>query len=448
MDELEGAAREICARLRGAGHRALLAGGCVRDMILGVAPKDYDIATSARPGEIAGLFDHTLAVGAAFGVMIAVVPEGHFEIATFRRDGPYEDGRHPVYVEFRDEKEDALRRDFTINALFLDPETEGIVDYVEGQADLRAGVVRAVGDPRARFREDHLRLLRAVRFAARLNYAVDPGTRAAITELAPLIRETSAERVRDEIAKMLTEGGARRAFELMDETGVLAEVLPEIARMKGVEQPPEYHPEGDVFIHTMILLGKLASPSVALAFGALLHDVGKPLTQTFEDRIRFNLHDKVGAREAAAICRRLRMSGDESERIVWLVEQHMRVATAPEMRVSKLKRLVREEGFPELLELFRIDCLSSHGDLGTHAWLRDYAAGLSPDEARPEPLITGRDLIAMGYAPGPRFKEMLRAVEDAQLERALATPEAAAAFVRERWPATGVGTANPAGSAD
>ncbi len=434
VDDRGRAAQSICARLREAGHRALLAGGCVRDMILGAVPKDYDVATSARPGEIAGLFEHTQAVGAAFGVMIVVMPEGHFEIATFRRDGPYEDGRHPAYVEFVEEKEDALRRDFTINALFFDPGTGKIVDYVDGQADIRSGIVRAVGNPQARFREDHLRLLRAIRFAARLGYEIEAGTLAAIMEMAPLIRETSAERVRDEIAKMLTEGGARRAFELMDTTGLLAEVLPEITRMKGVQQPPEYHPEGDVFVHTMTLLERLEHPSIALAFGALLHDVGKPLTQTFEDRIRFNMHDKAGAREAERICRRLRMSGRESERIVWLVEQHMRVATGPEMRESKLKRLVREEGFGELLDLFRIDCLSSHGDLGTYGWLRDYASKLSPEQARPTPLISGRDLIAMGYLPGPLFKEILGNVEDAQLEGAVSTPEDAAAFVRERWP--------------
>ncbi|MEX2015549.1 MAG: CCA tRNA nucleotidyltransferase [Candidatus Hydrogenedentales bacterium] len=437
MDDRERRARRICDTLRAAGHRALFAGGCVRDMLLNTPPQDYDIATSARPEDVARLFPKTVDVGAAFGVQKVLFPEGTFEVATFRHDGPYEDGRHPSFVEFSSEQEDARRRDFTVNALFYDPEKEEVVDYVGGQKDLHRRIIRTVGDPHQRFREDYLRLLRAVRFAARLKYAIEPETLASIEELAPFVQRTSAERIRDELTKMLLEGGARRAFELLDQTRLLEQVLPEVARMKGVEQPPEYHPEGDVWTHTLLLLeelDRLTQKTPTLAYGALLHDVGKPLTQTFEDRIRFNLHDKVGARETEKICRRLRFSNAEAERVTWLVEQHMRLAAAPDMRASKLKRFVREPGFDELLEVHRLDCLSSHRNLDIYDWLRDYIANLTPEQTRPKPLITGNDLIAMGYEPGPKFKEILGAIEDAQLEGALTSPDSARAYVRENWP--------------
>jgi poly(A) polymerase len=434
MNERERAAWAICARLRAAGHRALFAGGCVRDRLLGITPKDFDVATSALPDQVAALFPRTIAVGAAFGVILVQTEAGPVEVATFRHDGPYLDGRHPSAVTFTGEREDAARRDFTINALYLDPETDTVLDYVDGLADLRARVVRAVGDPAARFREDHLRLLRAVRFAARLDFSIGPRTLAAIREHAPLCIDTSAERVRDELLKMLTEGHAKRAFELLDETGLLEHVLPEMIPMKGCEQPPEYHPEGDVFVHTLLLLDQLGECSPALALAALLHDVGKPPTQTFEDRIRFNLHEKVGARMAEKICKRLRLPNDVSERAVWLVENHMRLAATPEMRESKRKRFVREPGYDELLALGRMDCLASHGDTSHINWIEEYRANLKPDEIRPAPLITGNDLIAMGYPPGPRFKEILTAVEDLQLEGRLETPEAARAHVEMTWP--------------
>lgn len=434
MDERRVAAERICGVLRDHGFRALFAGGCVRDMLLGSTPQDYDVATDARPEQVAALFPKTVGVGAAYGVMLVVEPEGHFEVATFRGDGPYLDGRHPSRVDYRGEREDALRRDFTINAMFFDPATGEVVDYVGGQEDLHARIIRTVGDPETRFSEDHLRLIRAVRLAARLDFAIDDGAFAAIACLAPAIQTVSAERVRDELVKMLTEGAARRAFELLDETGLLEQVLPEVSRMKGVEQPPEFHPEGDVFVHTLMLLDHLKDVSPTLAFGALLHDVGKPETATVSDRIRFNDHDKVGAEIAREICRRLRMSNDETERIVWLVAQHMRLAHAPDMRQSKLKRFVREEGFRELLELGRIDCLASHGDLSTIAWIEDYLAHHPKEECRPAPLLSGKDLIAMGYRPGPQFKVMLNAVEDAQLEGTVTTIEEAQQLVREKWP--------------
>lgn len=434
MSEREHAAGEICARLRAAGHRALFAGGCVRDRLLGVLPKDFDVATSARPDEVAALFERTVLVGAAFGVVLVLLPEGQFEVATFRSDGPYLDGRHPSSVSFTDERADAQRRDFTVNALFLDPETDEVLDYVGGEEDLAHGVIRAVGDPAARFQEDHLRLLRAVRFAARLGFEVEPATFAAAQALAAKCVATSAERVRDELLKMLTEGHARRAFELLDATGMLAHVLPEMVPMKGCEQPPEFHPEGDVFIHTLMLLEQLGPCTPTLGLGALLHDVGKPPTQTFEDRIRFNLHEKVGARMAEKICHRLRLSNEVTERTVWLVENHMRLAATPQMREAKRKRFVREAGFDELMALGKMDCLASHGDTEHIDWISEYRAQLKPDEVRPEPILTGHDLIAAGYAPGPMFKEILTAVEDQQLEGALRSRAEAMAFVAAHWP--------------
>ncbi len=434
MNPLETGAREICAQLRARGFRALFAGGCVRDRLLGVEPKDFDIATDAHVADMLGLFQKTIEVGKAFGVLMVMRPEGRFEVASFRRDGPYLDGRHPDYVTLASEQEDAQRRDFTINALFWDPETGAIVDYVDGVRDLRAGVIRAVGNPEERFEEDHLRLLRAVRFAARLGYVIDPVTFEAIKARAPLILKTSAERIRDELLKILTEGGARRAFELMDAAGLLGHVLPEVARMKDVAQPPQFHPEGDVFTHTLLMLEQFKNPTPTLAMSALLHDAGKPETQTFEDRIRFNLHDKVGAHIAERVCGRLRFSADDTKRISWLVGQHMRVSSIPKMRESRRRRFVREPGFDELLELCRLDCISSHRDTSRIEWIQRYKAGLDERQLRPKPLLNGRDLIELGYSPGPHFSRMLRSVEDAQLEGTIETPESARAFVLSRWP--------------
>jgi len=427
------AAYAVCAQLRSNGFRALLAGGCVRDMLLGLSPKDYDIATDATPDDVSATFDEVIPVGREFGVQIVVSGGTHFEVATFRVDGPYVDGRHPSHVAFSGEREDAQRRDFTVNALFYDPEHEQVLDYVNGQADLKAQVIRAVGDPSKRFEEDYLRMLRAVRFAARLEYSIDPDTRDAIIHRSHKITKTSPERIRDEVVKMLTEGPGGIAFRLLDETRLLREVLPEIDAMKGVEQPPEFHPEGDVFTHTMLCLDNLITPSPTLALGMLLHDVGKPQTITYEDRIRFNHHDKVGARIARKICKRLRCSNETTDRVDWLVGQHMRLAAAPDMRESKRKRFVREEGFGELLALCRADCQASHGDLSIVDHLEDYRANLAPEAIAPPPLITGHDLIEMGYAPGRIFKEILNAVEDAQLEGQIESTEEARALVVNRW---------------
>jgi len=434
MNKRQAAAEQICSTLRRHGFRALLAGGCVRDMLLKTPPRDFDIATNARPFEVAQLFERTIDIGAAFGVQVVLLPEGPFEVTTFRKDGPYHDGRHPCSVAFTGEEEDARRRDFTINALFYDPVDRKVLDYVGGLDDLRTGLVRAVGVPRERFEEDHLRLLRAIRFAARLRYTIERETYQAIRESAPRITLTSAERIRDELLKMLTEGGTRRAFEMLDDTGLLHQILPEVSAMKGVAQPPEFHPEGDVFTHTLLMLDLLNHPSAALALGVLLHDAGKPATQTRTDRIRFNDHDKAGAIIAREVCERLRLPRRDTERVVWLVAQHMRFQHIPKMRESKRKRTIRADGFEELKELCRIDCLASHGNLDTVVWVENYQAQLPPESLRPEPLVQGNDLIALGYPPGPLFSKILKHVEDLQLDGRLTTPDEARAFILAHWP--------------
>jgi poly(A) polymerase len=432
-------ATEIVRILRDHGHQAYFAGGCVRDLLLGREPADYDVATDSTPQQVMQIFPQTYAVGEQFGVVL--VPESSgaraIEVATFRSDVSYSDGRHPDEVHFtKDPKEDAQRRDFTINGMMLDPTTNNVLDFVGGEADLRAGIIRAIGDPDRRFEEDKLRMLRAIRFAARFGYQIDPATMHAIQKLAPNIHQVSAERVREELSKMLTEGQARRAFELLDETKLLSEVLPEIAAMKGVEQPPQYHPEGDVFVHTLLLLEKLpAGSSKTLAWGALLHDVGKPPTfRIAPDRIRFDGHVDVGVKMAAEILRRLRFSNDETDQILALVDNHMRFGQVERMKQSTLKRLLRLPEFDEHLELHRIDCLSSHGQLDAYEYTREQMRSMPPEAIRPTPLITGRDLIEAGYEPGPRFKEVLAAVEDAQLEGRLTSREEAMEYVRREFP--------------
>ncbi len=444
------AAERIVLRLRAAGHEAYFAGGCVRDLLLGLPPKDFDVATSAHPDAVLRLFPRTFAVGAHFGVILVCedVPEEEnlreivTEVATFRSDVAYHDGRHPTEVRFSSSvQEDVLRRDFTINGMMFDPVlhsqtcnlTSAVLDYVGGQNDLRAGSIRAIGEPHRRFEEDKLRMLRAVRFAARFHYAIEPETERAIRQLASGISQVSRERVRDELTRMLTEGHARRAFELLDRTGLLQQVLPEIGKLHGVQQPPEYHPEGDVWIHTLLLLEKLpAGASPTLAWGALLHDVGKPATFSHKppDRIRFNGHVEVGVRIAHAILRRLRFSNEDSTQILSLVENHMRFADVEKMKESTLKRFFRLPKFDEHLALHRIDSLSSHGDLSLYEFAKRRREELPEEEVRPPLLVTGRDLIAAGYAPGPRFKEMLAFAEDAQLEGRIRTTQEGLDLIR------------------
>jgi len=414
----------------------VFAGGCVRDEILGREPADYDIATSALPDEVEALFDRTLPIGKQFGIILVPSGDHHFEVATFRKDEGYADGRRPVSVQFTDIQTDAHRRDFTINAIFEDPVSGEILDYVGGREDLAAGVVRAVGNPRERFFEDHLRLLRAVRFSARFGFPIDPATHEAMVESASTITRVSAERIGEEIVRMLTEGRARHAFEMLEATGLLEHVLPEISAMKGCEQSPDSHPEGDVFVHTMICLGHLeAGCTETLAFGTLLHDVAKPpCADTRPDgRRTFHGHTRDGAKMATAILKRLRRSNATIERVEFLVDQHLRHCAAVDMRASTLKRFLRQDGIEELIELARIDALSSNGDLGHHDFCRSALEGLSGEQMKPAPLIGGEDLMALGLRPGPMFKVILRAVEDAQLEGTLETKEAALAFVKERF---------------
>src|SRR5208282_3149138 len=413
----------IIRTLREHGHKAYLVGGCVRDLLLGREPADYDVTTDAIPEEVMRIFPETYAVGAQFGVVLVPQPEKEVasnvspetprcrdvtcyvspkanavEVATFRSDIGYSDGRHPDQVRFsKDPREDVERRDFTINGLLLDPVTNEVLDFVAGRKDLEAGIIRTIGDPNRRFAEDKLRMLRAVRFAARFDYAIEPATFQATQKLASQIHQVSRERVRDELSKMLTEGRARQAFVLLDQSGLLHEVLPEIEAMKGVEQPPQFHPEGDVFVHTLLLLEKLpagssgsisGSTSKTLAWGALLHDVGKPPTfRVAPDRIRFDGHVEIGVKMAAEICRRLRFSNDETDQILALVDNHMRFGQIERMNQSTLKKFLRLPAFEEHLELHRIDCLSSHGQLDAYDYSREQMRSMPAEAIRPEPLI-------------------------------------------------------------
>ena len=429
------AATGIVRRLRAEGFQAYLVGGCVRDLVMGREPQDYDIATDATPEQVVKLYPNALTVGAQFGVVMVPDESGNIEVATFRSDGRYADGRHPTEVRYaRTPQEDVRRRDFTINGLLFDPESEQVLDDVGGQADIRARRIRTIGDPMERFNEDRLRMLRAVRFAARFSFTLDKAARQAIQKLAPQIHDVSAERVRDEIVKILTEGQARRGFELLDETGLLREVLPEIKALQGVQQPPEFHPEGDVWVHTLMMLEGLRNPTPTLALGVLLHDVGKPPTFTVRERIRFDNHVEVGAKMAEEICARLRLSTRETERIVELVRHHLRFKDFPRMKRSTQLRFLRMEGFEEHLELHRLDCLASHGDLTNYELARRLLAEPPPAEIKPAPLVCGHDLIAQGYTPGPIFKEILQAVEDAQLEGRLHSREDALRLVTEQFP--------------
>ncbi len=481
---MKAGAVEIVRRLREHGHQAYLVGGCVRDLLLGREPADYDVSTDATPQQVMRIFPQTYEVGAQFGVVLVPVksvmrerevarldsdgqdggesdaetsllksdgqaeehptgyPEEHagaIEVATFRNDGVYLDGRHPDAVRFTlDAKEDVQRRDFTINGLMLDPlDGDRVLDFVGGEDDLRAGLVRTIGRPERRFGEDKLRMLRAVRFAARFEYEIEAETMESIRALAPAIAQVSRERVRDELTKMLTEGHASRAFELLDVSGLLHEVLPEVERMKGVAQPQQYHPEGDVWVHTLLLLSRLpAACPRTLAWGALLHDVGKPATfKVAPDRIRFDGHVEVGVRMAEEICARLRFSNDDTEQVASLVANHMRFADAMKMKESTLKRFLRLPKFDEHMELHRIDCLGSHGNLELYDYTAEKMRTMPAEEIRPKPLITGNDLIAEGYTPGPLFTEILSALEDGQLEGTLKDRESAMEFVREMYPA-------------
>lgn len=436
-------ANQICRILGDHGYQAYLVGGCVRDILLGREPVDYDVASDATPDRVQNLFPGSLAVGAQFGVVVVTDGRAQVEVATFRADIGYSDGRHPDRVEFsKTPQDDVRRRDFTINALLLDPATNEVLDFVGGRNDLRDGIIRAIGLPDERFREDKLRMMRAVRFAARFRYAIEAATFSAIQRLAPEIDQVSAERMRDELTKMLTEGAASRAFELLEVSGMLAQVLPQIWRMKGVEQPPQFHPEGDVWTHTLMMLEQLkAGASPTLAWGVLLHDVGKP--PTFKppkgpgDRIRFDEHVEVGTQIGIEICRCLRFSNENTNQIAALIANHLRFKDVPQMKQSTLKRFVRLNRFEEHLELHRLDCLASHGHLESYEFVRRFIADTPPEVVKPPRLLTGEDLKALGFRPGPVFKEILEAVEDAQLSGRINTREEALQFVEAGFSSPG-----------
>lgn len=426
-------ALQIVKTLKDKGFEAYFVGGCVRDLLRKKTAKDFDIATSAVPKDIEKIFPKTIAVGAQFGVMVVLMEGDSFEVATFRADKGYKDGRHPTGVRFTDAKEDAVRRDFTVNGLFYDPTSKKVMDWVGGQKDLKLKLIRAIGDPKKRYEEDKLRMLRAVRFASVLGFKIEPKTFAAIKTLCKKIKVVSAERVRDELIKMFTGPNPALAMDLLDKSGLLKEVLPEVVKMKGVQQPKQFHPEGDVYVHTRLLMSQLKSPSVVLAFGSLLHDIGKPATFKRSDRIRFNGHETVGAKMAEEILTRLRFSNDVKEQIVACVDGHMRFKDVRQMRESTLKKFFQRPTFETELEQHRIDCLASHGDLSNWKFLKKKLKSLSKEEIKPDPLLRGSDILALGFQPGPLIGSILKAIEEGQLEGELKTRDEALQFVRQRF---------------
>jgi len=429
-------AKAVVQRLRDAGFVAYFAGGSVRDMLRGVEAHDVDIATSARPEEVQALFPKTVSVGAHFGVIVVIERSVPFEVATFRSDGAYVDGRRPESVHFSSPREDAERRDFTVNGMFYDPLADEVIDFVGGRADLDAKILRAIGDPAQRFREDKLRLLRAVRFAATLGFEIEAETWRAVCAHAADIHEVSAERIREELVRIFLSPTRVRGFDLLVESGLMQAILPEITALKGCEQPPQFHPEGDVFVHTRAMLELLpAQVSSALVFSVLFHDIGKPPTFAVDEtgRIRFNGHDKVGAEMTRTIMERLRFSREETEAVVEAVENHMVFKDVQQMRVAKLKRFMARPHFDDELELHRVDCASSHGGLDNHAFLLEKREEFANEPLIPPPLITGHDLIASGWKPGKAIGRVLEAVQTRQLEGTLKTREEALDWISREF---------------
>lgn len=429
---MEETATRIVRRLREAGHEAYFAGGCVRDRLLGRPAHDIDVATSAHPEDVQKLFPRTVAVGAQFGVIIVLEEGGEFQVATFRADGVYIDGRRPESVTFTTAEGDALRRDFTVNGLFYDPLEDRVLDFVGGRDDLKAGLLRCIGTPADRFQEDKLRLLRGVRFAATLDFRIEPATWTALRDHAPSISAVSAERIRDELVKIFTHPSRVRGFDLLEESGLLEILLPEVTAMKGCEQPPEFHPEGDVFVHTRLMLSLLpAEVSVPLVFSVLFHDIGKPPTARRDEtgRIRFNGHESVSATMTEGIFHRLRFSNALAEATIAAVKNHMAFKDVQHMRVATLKRFLARPTIDDELELHRVDCLGSHGLLDNHAFLLAKREEFSREPLIPPPLVTGGDLIALGWKPGPFFKRILDAVQVRQLEGTLVSRESALEWV-------------------
>jgi len=435
VPNLKTAAHTTALRLIDAGHVAYYAGGCVRDALLGHEPKDYDIATSATPEQVQKLFPRSNPVGAHFGVILVKQGDHPFEIATFRHDGSYTDGRHPESVTFSTPEEDACRRDFTVNGLFQDPQSGEIIDFIDGQTDLKAGLLRSIGKPTDRFQEDALRLMRAVRFATTLDFKIEAHTWSAICDNADLLQQISAERIRDEFTQILVSKNRARGFQLLTESGLMRHIVPEVYDLIGCEQPPQWHPEGDVYTHTRIMLEMLVdNPTPELALSVLLHDIGKPATYTYDqadDRIRFNGHDRVGAEMAEVILRRLKYSNQTTDDVCVMVANHMNFMHVQQMRTAKVKRFMARPTFEDEMELHRVDCASSNGFTDNYVFLRAKGEEFAKEPLIPPPLVTGKDLIDLGFKPGPKFKEILNQIQTEQLEGRLKDRESALDFVRE-----------------
>lgn len=434
MKEIDIGALQIIKRLGDAGYSALLAGGCVRDALFGLRPKDWDIATNASPEQVSSIFQRTLSVGEKFGSCIVVLSQGSYDVTTFRSDGPYRNKRHPAYVEAADPMQDALRRDFTINGLFYDPLKSELIDYVDGCKDVEQRKLRCIGIPENRFNEDPLRLLRAIRFASKFDLVWDPATFRAVKDCAQDIVCVSSERIEDELTSILSSAQNSQALKMLMQTDLMEILLPDVAELKGVDQPLEFHPEGDVWIHTLKVMSLLQAPSPELAWAALLHDIGKKSTRKCTDRIRFIGHDKVGAKMAEKICERLRMSNSRKNRIVNLVGKHMQLLNVREMRESTRRRLFRQDYFKELLELHRVDCLGGSGRLDTYNLCVSELDSISQLELRPTRILSGRDLIELGIRPGPDIGGILLKIEDAQLEGEISTRTQALSWVRSNYP--------------
>jgi poly(A) polymerase len=434
-------ALEVVRTLRQNGYEAYFAGGCVRDMLLHKHPKDFDVATSAKPHEVEDCFEYTVAVGKAFGVVRVRLMGVEVEIATFRADEDYRDGRRPSSIRFTSSEEDARRRDFTINGLFYDPRSRKLIDFVRGEQDIRKKILRAIGQPDERFKEDRLRLLRCIRFVAQLGFRIEAKTWKAISKFSKeptLTRSISQERIREELTKLLVAPHRKRGLQLLDRSGLLKRFLPEVAAMKGVHQPYVYHPEGDVWVHTLKVIDQLKNPSPRLAWATLLHDVGKP--PTFEKtsvkgkrRIRFPEHARVGAEMTEKILRRFKFSNDDRIAIVEMVGNHMTFKDAQQMRLATLKRLLARPTIEDELQLHRADCLGSRGDLSNYRFVLRKRLQLSHEEIKPRPMITGKDLIELGYAPGPMFGRILDELLEAQLEGKVKNREEARRWVKEQF---------------
>ncbi|MEX1000267.1 MAG: CCA tRNA nucleotidyltransferase [Thermodesulfobacteriota bacterium] len=438
--ELLDFAREVVVELRKAGHKAFCVGGCARDTLLGIEPKEYDITTSATPEEVSEIFPHTVPIGVSFGVILVITGKYQFEVATFRKDQSYTDGRHPDKVIYSsEEQEDVRRRDFTINGMLYDPVQEEVIDYVDGIRDIKSKIVQTIGDPYERFNEDKLRMMRAIRFSSRYNFELNLDTFQAIEKLAVDITQVSSERIRDEITKIITQSNPGHGLNMLSVSGLLKYILPEVEIMHGVEQPPEFHPEGDVFIHTCLVLDKLHKNqgglvSPELAIGALLHDVGKPPTFSVSDRIRFNGHDKLGADMSKRICRELKFSNKQIEVIYALIRDHLKFKDVFNMKKSTLKRFIGMPHFEEHMALHLADCQASHGLTAAYDFVMEKYNDFEEEEIKPAPLISGRELIEMGYKPGPLFSDILNFVEEAQLEGEITNTQEAIEAVLENYP--------------